>query len=375
MTETNLLIAAIGGGAPTSSGPASESDVIILIAYILLALLFSFLCSIAEAVLLSITPSYIESKKKTRPRQAKILRSIKIDNIDRSLAAILTLNTIAHTVGAIGAGAKATIVFGNAWFGVFSAVMTLMILFFSEIIPKTIGAVYWTRLVGPMSWFVYGLIFCLYPMVWVSERLTRIIAKDNKSPHFSREEFLSMAQLGEKAGQLGDDELRIIRNLFQFSSISVEDVMTPRTVIAALPTETPMDQALEFVTKHPFTRVPVYQENPDQITGFVLKYEILMENYSKRGDRPVGSIVRDIPKVPGSQSLQALLERLLQEQQHIAVVIDEFGGTAGLVTLEDIVESLMGLEIIDETDSYEDMRSYARERWRSRIQRLGIEPE
>ena len=363
----------MGGESPTVTGPASESDVLLLGAYILLALLFSFLCSIAEAVLLSITPSYIESQKTDRPRRAKILRAIKMDNIDRSLAAILTLNTIAHTVGAIGAGAKAAVVFGSAWFGLFSAVMTLMILFLSEIIPKTIGAVYWMRLVGPTSIFVYSLIFLLYPVVWISERVTRIIAKDNKSPYFSREEFLSMAQIGEKSGEIEVGELRVIKNLFQFGSLKVVDIMTPRTVIAAIQEETSLKEALAFVTENPFSRLPVYAKTLDEVTGFVLKYDILLENYSGRGEEPVKGLAREIPRVVGSLKLKALLELLLENRQHIAIVIDEFGGTAGLVTLEDIVETLVGLEIVDETDSVEDMRSYARRRWSNRIRQLGID--
>ena len=372
--ESSLFLAAMGGGGSTvATGPATQSDVVVLIAYILLALLFSFLCSIAEAVLLSITPSYIESQKESRPRRAKLLYSIKVENIDRSLAAILTLNTIAHTVGAIGAGAKATVVFGSAWFGLFSAVMTLMILFFSEIIPKTIGAVYWMRLVGPTGWFVYGLIFSLYPIVWISERITRIIAKDNKSLFFSREEFISMARIGEKSGELQGGELRVIRNLFQFGPLTVRDIMTPRTVIAALPADTPMGKALEFVTENPFTRVPIYSGSLDEVTGFVLKYDILLENFAERETQAVATLNREMPQVIGSMKLHALLELLLEERQHIAIVVDEFGGTQGLVTLEDIVETLMGLEIVDETDSVEDMRKYARTRWRNRIRQLGIQ--
>ncbi|MEO0509478.1 MAG: hemolysin family protein [Verrucomicrobiota bacterium] len=369
-----LLIAAMGGGATAApSGPPTQADVFALTAYILLALFFSFLCSIAEAVLLSITPSYIENEAEKRPKRAKRLRSIKIENIDRSLAAILTLNTIAHTVGAIGSGAKATVVFGSAWFGVFSAVMTLMILFFSEIIPKTIGAVYWTRLVGPTSWFVYGLIFSLYPVVWVSERITRVIAKDNKSPYFSRDEFISMAQLGEKSGQLKDGELRVIRNLFQFGSLTVRDIMTPRTVIAAIPADTSLKEALIFTKVNEFSRIPIYTNSLDEVVGFVLRYEILLENFSQKEDVTVESLKRPIPKVVGSLKLDALLELLLEERKHIVIVIDEFGGTQGLVTLEDLVETLMGLEIVDETDSVEDMRVYARKRWSNRVRQLGIE--
>ncbi|HUF10344.1 MAG TPA: CNNM domain-containing protein, partial [Rhodothermales bacterium] len=207
--------------------------VVMLILYVSLALVFSFLCSIAEAVLLSVTPSYIQSLRSTNPKRSALLKQLKHEKIDRSLAAILTLNTIAHTVGAIGAGAKATAVFGSAWFGLFSGVMTLAILFLSEIVPKTIGAVHWTQLVGPVATFVRGLIVALYPVVWISEVLTKMIAGGKVLHVFSREEFIAMALVGQETGQLHAKESRIIQNLFRFESLRVADIMTPRTVIMA----------------------------------------------------------------------------------------------------------------------------------------------
>jgi CBS domain containing-hemolysin-like protein len=200
--------------------------VILLITYVLLALVFSFVCSIAEAVLLSITPSYIAALHEQSPKRAALLKRLKQDNVDQSLAAILTLNTIAHTVGAIGSGAKATAVFGSAWFGLFSAVMTLLILFVSEIVPKTLGAVYWRRLAGPTASFVRGLILVLYPLIWISEKLTQLIAGGRKVHAFSREEFVAMAGVGEKAGAIDENESWIIRNLFRLKSLKATDVMT-----------------------------------------------------------------------------------------------------------------------------------------------------
>ncbi|MBN1364371.1 MAG: HlyC/CorC family transporter [Syntrophaceae bacterium] len=353
-------------------GNMSE-DVAFLIAYVVLALLFSFLCSVAEAVLLSITPSYIEEQKEKKPKRATLLKRLKQDNVDRSLAAILTLNTIAHTVGAIGAGAKATVVFGSAWFGVFSAVMTLMILFLSEIVPKTIGAIYWPKLVGPTVIFVRILIVTLFPIVWISESMTKFISRGKNLHIFSREEFVAMAKVGEQSGQIDDKEAQIIKNLFRFGSLNVTDIMTPRTVIAALAEDKSVAEVSEYVAGIPFSRIPIYQKDIDDITGFVLKDDVLLRDSQERGDEALKTLKRKIMIVPESVVLTGLLEIFLKERQHLAIVVDEYGGTAGLVTLEDLIETLMGLEIVDEMDTVVDMRALARKKWEERARALGIE--
>ncbi|MDD4092043.1 MAG: hemolysin family protein [Smithellaceae bacterium] len=347
-------------------------DIVMLIAYVLLALLFSFLCSIAEAVLLSITPSYIEEQKEKNPKRAAHLKRLKQDNVDRSLAAILTLNTIAHTVGAIGAGAKATVVFGSAWFGVFSAVMTLMILFLSEIVPKTIGAIYWPKLVGPTVIFVRTLIVTLFPIVWISERMTKFISHGKNLHIFSRDEFVAMARIGEQSGHIDDNEARIIKNLFRLGSINVTDIMTPRTVITALSDDKSVADASEYVAKIPFSRIPIYERDIDNITGFVLRDDVLLRDNQQRGNELLKALRRDILIVPESVVLTGLLENFLKGRQHIAIVVDEYGGTMGLVTLEDLVETLMGLEIVDEMDTVVDMRVLARKKWEERARALGI---
>jgi CBS domain containing-hemolysin-like protein len=252
------------GGSPANGG-YTNTDVILLVSYILLALVFSFLCSVAEAVLLSITPSYIAGLSDKKPKLAALLKHLKQDNIDQSLAAILTLNTIAHTVGAIGSGSKATVVFGSAWFGLFSAVMTLMILFLSEIIPKTIGAVYWRSLAGLTAQFVRGLIWSLYPLIWVSEALTRLIARGKSAHVFSREEFIAMAGIGERAGKIDQRESRIIQNLFRFDSLTASDIMTPRTVISGLPQDMRVTEALDAKPTVTFSRLPLYQSDYHRI--------------------------------------------------------------------------------------------------------------
>ncbi|MBN2385085.1 HlyC/CorC family transporter [bacterium] len=355
-----------------SGSVKTNADFIILIGYVLLALVCSFLCSVAEAVLLSVTPSYIEGLKEKRPRHAATLKRLKQDKVDQALAAILTLNTIAHTVGAIGAGAKATLIFGSAWFGLFSAGMTLMILFLSEIVPKTIGAVYWSKLTGPTVHFVKILMVVLYPIVWVSERLTRLIARGKDLHVFSRDEFIAMARVGEHTGHLHQKESRIIRNLFRFDSLKCRDVMTPRTVISAIPEDMTIREALAYLTQNPFSRLPLYKTDLDDITGFVLRDEILLFNAQGQFDDELKSLRRDILTVPESISLSSLLEKLLTNHQHIAIVIDEYGGTTGLVTLEDVIETLMGMEIVDETDNVEDMRALARKKWAERAKTLGI---
>ena len=349
------------------------TDSLLLMIYILLALVFSFLCSIAESVLLSITPSYIEGQKERRPGHAALLKKLRQDNVDQSLAAILTLNTIAHTVGAIGAGAKATIVFGSAWFGLFSAVMTLLILFLSEIVPKTLGAVYWSKLVSPVSYFVNMLIVSLFPIVWVSEKLTKLISRGKDIHIFSRDEFIAMAQVGAETGHLRDKESKIIRNIFRFDSLKVDDIMTPRAVISALPEEMKIIDSVNKVTQLPFSRLPVYAGQMDDITGFVLKEDVLINANRKGRDETLNALKREILAVPESVSLIIMLERFLKDRQHIAIVVNEHGGTGGLVTLEDIIETLMGMEIVDEKDNVEDMRALARSKWKERAKTMDID--
>ena len=377
-----ILILLFSVDATTAGGPPTavpleishtHTDVILLISYILLALVFSFLCSVAEAVLLSITPSFIAGLHDRKPKLAKSLKRLKQDNIDQSLAAILTLNTIAHTVGAIGSGAKATVVFGSTWFGLFSAVMTLMILFLSEIIPKTIGAIYWRNLAGFTARFILGLIWALYPLIWVSEALTRLVARGKKAHMFSRDEFIAMAGIGERAGKIDPRESRIIRNLFRFDSLTASDIMTPRTVIVGFPQEMDITEALQTKPTLTFSRLPIYQGDLDHITGFILKDDLLNTKAMGRGEVKIEALKREIKTVPGNMSLSNLFGFLLEKRQHIALVVDEYGGSRGLVTTEDVVETLLGLEIVDEMDKVQDMQALARRQWAKRAKALGLD--
>lgn len=324
------------------------TDAILLTVYVSMALFFSFLCSVAEAVLLSITPSYIEEQRGKKPDFANLLKQLKQDKVDQSLAAILTLNTIAHTVGAILAGAKAAVVFGNAWFGLFSALMTLAILFFSEIVPKTFGAIYWARLTRPTAIFIKGLIVTLYPIVWLSEKFTKYISHGNEVHIFSRAEFIAMAKIGRQTGHLSDKETQFITNVFRFSQTQVREVMVPRTRIVALDIDEDSGRLLSRVRDSRHSRFPVYQGDIDNIQGFVLAKELLGLAVSS-SDTSLAKVLRKPYFVPEAKRAQDLMREMQQEHAHMALVVDEYGMLSGLVTSEDLLEELVG-EIEDEHD-------------------------
>ncbi|UOD49492.1 CNNM domain-containing protein [Orrella daihaiensis] len=351
---------------------AMSTDVGLLIAYVLLALLFSFLCSVAEASLLSITPAYVAGLREKNPKRAELLRQLKGEKIDQSLAAILTVNTIAHTVGAIGAGSKATVVFGDVWFGVFSAVMTLLILFLSEIVPKTLGAVYWREVSGLTAIYVNFLIKSMYPLIIVSELITKWISGGKKTGDFDREEFVAMAGLGHEMGHLNERESAIIGNLFGFKSLKTSAIMTPRVVVAAVKADMTVDEALEKTSSVPFSRLPIYPETIDEVTGFVLREDLLLAQSREQGAELVDKYRRDLVAVLDTLPVSKVLETLLQERQHIALVVGEYGETEGIVTLEDVVETLLGSEILDEGDRVVDMQRLAQQLRKKRAERMGI---
>jgi CBS domain containing-hemolysin-like protein len=349
-----------------------SGDAAMLLFYVFMALFFSFMCSVSEATLLSITPSYIAGLKDTNPKKAAQLQRLKVDNIDQSLAAILTVNTIANTLGAIGAGSKVTAVFGSAWFGVFSGVMTLLILFLAEIIPKTLGATYWRQLAGFTTSYVNALIKIMYPLILVSEKLTKLISRGKKLHDFSRDEFVAMAGVGREQGLINERESKIIRNLFLFKSVEASTVMTPRIVVSALQGDQTVDEALNDPAKVHFSRLPIYGDNLDSVSGFVLREDLLVAKNQGQGHKPLTDFRRDITAVMSSTPLSGLMETLLEQRQHIALVVGEYGETKGLVTLEDVVETLLGIEILDEGDKVDDMQKLARQMWLKRAERMGI---
>ncbi len=347
-------------------------DYVLLLTYLFVAIGFSFLCSIAEAVLLSITPSYIAQLRKDTTKSAQRIIALK-GNIDRPLAAILSLNTIAHTVGAAGVGAQAAHMYGDKYVGVISAILTLLILVLSEIIPKTIGALHWRELAGIVSVFVSWLIVLMFPLVWLSEFLTKWLAGDKSRALVTRAEIAAVAELGTNEGLLKKNESRILGNLLKLESITVEDVMTPASVIISMEQSTQLSQITDEVPKLPVSRIPLFSERRDAITGFVLRSDLLIAITAGELDRMLKSFSREILVVHEDDSITRVFDVLLDARAHIAVVTDRFGGVEGIVTLEDVLETLLGLEIVDENDETVDMQSLARERWKSRSSKQGIE--
>jgi CBS domain containing-hemolysin-like protein len=308
-------------------------------------------------------------------RGANSLRKLK-DNLDRPLSAILTLNTIAHTVGAAGVGAQAAVVFGSEYLAVTSALLTLMILVFSEIIPKTLGATYWQALAPVMGILIHGLTRIMFPFVWLSEKLTRLFSSSGASAfNFSRDEMEAMAEIGVEEGLLEAKELRIVSNLMRLQGLTVRDIMTPRSVIFSIKESMSVRDYFSRYSEKPFSRIPVYGENQDDIKGYVLKYDLFNAQARDEFERELSEFVRPFIAIPDFLKVSQVLDRLTQERSHIALVVDEYGTVQGLATLEDVLETLIGLEITDETDNVEDMQILARKRWRERMSALGIDPD
>jgi len=344
-----------------------------MIVYATVALVFSFLCSVAEAVVLCISPSYIANLRKLgKEKTAGLLSKIKT-SIDRSLAAILTLNTIAHTLGAGGAGAEAAAYFGDKYVGITMTVLTLLILFLSEIIPKTLGALHWRSLAPITGHFVQLLIWVLFPLILISERLTKWLS-GGKSPHqFNRDEFTAMVDIGAEAGQLDATESRILNNLFRFPQLCVEDIMTPRTVVFAMQQDLTVSEVMKSHPVVSFTRIPIYADNRDEVTGFIVKTDVLLDQHRNGGKARLCDLKRVICAVYERTPLSNVLEDMLNNRSHIMLVVDDHGGMEGIVTLEDVVETLIGIEIVDESDTIDDMRQLARQKWEERMKQVGID--
>ena len=344
----------------------------LLFFYLFLAIGVSFLCSILEAALLSITPAHLAVMNERGSRAARHMRDLKRD-IDRPLAAILSLNTIAHTFGAAGVGAQAQLIFGSAYVTISSALITLAILIFSEIIPKTLGATYWKQLSAFTAWACLFLIWAMWPLVWLSKQITRLLAHGKHVPSVSREEFRALAQIGSREGVFEEDESRILLNLNRFGAIRVEDVMTPRVVVKKFQQDTALIELMEKVDELVFSRYPIYGENDEDIKGYVLKADIMLALARGQGTRTLEELRREVLFVPEFISLRVLFSQLLAEQEHFAVVVDEYGGFSVVVTMEDVLETLLGSEIVDESDTIEDLRKVARDKWAQRARKLGLE--
>lgn len=362
----------------------------LLIFYAVISIFFSFLCSILEAVLLSVTPTFIKVKKSEGKAYANDLEELKRD-VDRPLIAILTLNTIAHTVGAILVGVQAKVAYAELYgsqtrsvfgiqfteelmVGVVSTIMTILILVASEIIPKTIGATFWKQLANFTTKALNVLIFPLKwtGILWLLQLTTKLIGGKGHGSVLSREGFLVMADMAHEEGVFQENESKIIKNLLTFKEVFAKDVMTPRTVMKTEDENTTVEDFFNKNMNLRFSRIPIYSDSPDNIKGLVLKAEIFKEMALDHGSKKLSELKRDIIIVARSLPIPKLFEKLVESRNHMALVVDEFGSVSGLVTMEDVIETLLGLEIMDESDNVSDLQHLARKSWESRAKKLGI---
>ena len=337
--------------------------------YLFLALSVSFLCSVLEAVLLSTPVSFIAMKEQEGAKNAPLMMHMKKD-IDRPISAILSFNTIAHTVGSAGVGAEATRVFGDEWFGVISAILTILILVFSEIIPKTIGSYYWRQLAMTAAPIIRAMIILMYPLVWLSEFITKLVSADKQPLSVSREEVTAMVTVGTEEGVFESQEKDIIQNLFKLDNITVGEIMTPRTVVVAAQENTTLKEFYAEEEHRTYSRIPIYSENPDFITGVVLKQTVLENLAEDKFDMELREIRRPILSYDEETSVGDVWEEMLKGKEHIAQVRNEYGCFLGVVTMEDIIETIIGQEIVDEKDTVADLQEYAREKWKEQSEQL-----
>ncbi len=354
-----------------------------LIFFFVLSILFSFLCSIWEAVLLSITPSYTARKVQEGGDLGRSLQLYKND-IDKPLSAILSLNTIAHTVGAIGVGAQAGKLYGDAeltlgpihftYESLIAGAMTLAILFLSEIIPKTIGANRWKELAPFTIRSIRVLMVVMAPLVWISQWLTTHLKKDKGRSVLNRADFAAITEVGFQSGALEKSESTIIKNLLRLDRLHVTAIMTPRSVVLTASEDETVDGFYHSRENLPFSRIPVYKDEVDNITGMVLKDDLLQKIADDQHDTKLADIRRDIKFLNQTMELDDALKTLIRSREHMAMVVDDFGGVVGLVTMEDIFETILGYEIVDESDNVENLQAYARKLWQERAERLGLVP-
>ena len=333
---------------------------VLLLIYIFIALGFSFLCSVAEAVILSVSSAYVSVLEREGKASGKLLRELSTD-INKPLSAILTLNTIAHTMGAAGAGAQAAVVFGDAYLGVISAVLTLLILVFSEIIPKTLGATYWRQLAPATAFFLKYLIMGLYPFVKMSEKLTKGFKEDSPLQGLSRSEMLAMAELSAQEGQLAGHEVNFLQSLLNLHELRIKDAMTHRTVVFSLPEDMTVETYFHKHDGNEFTRIPIYEgEDTEKVTGFVMKSDILLAQARGNGHKTLKEYRRSMKVLLASMPLSNAFDSLLNNRANMLLVVDEYGGLEGLLTMEDLMETLLGINIIDENDRAVSMKKLAR---------------
>lgn len=338
----------------------------LLVFYLFTAIFISFLCSLLESTILSVGPAYIAMLQKEKHHRANLLADLKL-NIDKSLAAILTLNTISHTIGAAGVGAEVQKLYGNEYIAATSGVLTFVILVFSEIIPKTLGAVHAKSLAPFCAVVIKYMIYLTYPFVVLSELLHDLLnSKGEEEGSITREEMIVTAEIGADEGAIQKNESLVIQNLLTLNKLEVRDIMTPRSVIFALDADDSVGEVFKEHKSIEFSRLPVYKDSPDSIIGVVLRYK-LMEAYSQDlDDLKLEKLAKPIHSVPETITVAACMDQFIKRKEHIFMVVDEYGSPDGIVTLEDVVETLLGVEIVDEFDSVEDLRKHARELWQTR---------
>ncbi len=336
---------------------------VLLLVFLLGAMAVSFLCSVLESVLMSTPISYITMREDEGYAPAVKFKKFKQES-SRPIAAILSMNTIANTIGAAGVGAQATAVFGSQWFGLVSAVTTVLILVFSEIIPKTIGTSYWKSLMGFATGCITVLIVIMYPLVILVEKLSRLISPKSGEAAVSREEVSAMANVAEEEGDLAEDENAIIQNLINMDEVTASDAMTPRVVAAIAPESMTLREFYKDKRYLHHSRIPVYADNDEYITGYILRMDALQLLADDKFDRTLGSIRRDIASFGVDTPLDSIWDEMLGKDEQIAVIIDEYGSFQGILTLEDVIETLLGSEIVDEKDTVRDMQQFARDKWK-----------
>lgn len=346
----------------------------LLLLYIFVAIGVSFICSILEAVLLSVNSAYIANLVNEKKETGTLLQEQKAD-VGKPLVAILTLNTIAHTIGAAGAGAQAAMVFGNVYLGVFSAILTLLILVFSEIIPKTLGAHYWRQLAPMSAYTLKYMIWLLMPFIKLAEMITNRFKSGENLNGFSREEFAAMADLSSEEGQLDVQESHFLKSLLLLRKMKVKDAMTPRTVIFSLSENLLVEEYFHKYDQVHFSRIPIYRDETDNIVGYVFRSDLLLAQARDNGQNPLGNYIRPIPTVLETYRLQRVFDKLINERSHMMLVVNEYGSVLGIITLEDVIETALGLEIVDERDRAIDMQHEARRLWKKRAKDKGIEIE
>ncbi len=330
-----------------------------------------FFCSLLESVMLSVSHAYIALLVKKGNRGGVMLRTLKM-NINRPIAAILIFNTISSTVGAMGVGAETYKLFGSKWIALSSALLTILTLIFSEMLPKTLGATHWKQLAPVAAYFISGMILVTYPLVILLEKISRVLSRETPQVSFSREEIIVLSEMAASEGVILKKEAQIIENLLLLNEIQTADILTPRSVITALQKDRTVAEAMQAIPPLRFTRIPVYNKGLDDVIGLVLHDRILKAFFTGEADAKIETLMGPIHAVPESKPIAALLEEFISRREHLFEVVDEYGGTAGIVTLEDVLETLLGVEIVDEFDSVEDMRAYAVEKWRQRRQERNI---